>query len=271
MKVLTSLRSSLKNANVTENGRVPNEIRRCVELVQTCHRDLQHLIDLRNEHLKFLETKPRYILTRINSVIEDANQGLVDARCIVEKCRPKAHRGMKTPLHSQIEWTLGLSAEFRSQEPVISLHNQSVLAELGYLRQMTMWTLLDSNAMRGDPATLVNGDQRTIETIGWIDMADAGEKGTGKVPASIPDTPALLTPDPGFATSRDPIKYSDLPEAVFPNLIPGSASGTETPPLPYRPLSSAGATTTRENASSYSVVLRSDDIHGFSILFEDGL
>lgn len=145
MKALTSLRSTFQLFNAaTDGGRVPTEIGRCLELVQTCHKDLQHLIDLRNKHLSFLEKTPHHVLTRINSVIEAADKGLAEARRIVEKCRPAAHRNNKTPLHSKIEWVLSSSSDFKAQEPIISRHHAAVLAELTYVRQITMWTLLDN-------------------------------------------------------------------------------------------------------------------------------
>ena len=145
MKDLAPHQPSLQPSNpAADDGRIAKEIRRCLELVQTCHQDLQHLIDLRNEHLKLLEAAPRRILDRINRVIDSANQGLVEGRRIVEKCRPKAHRGMKMTLHSRLQWVLCSSVDFRGQEPVIIRHNAAVLAELNYLRQITTWTLLDN-------------------------------------------------------------------------------------------------------------------------------
>ncbi|KAK8927988.1 hypothetical protein VCV18_004475 [Metarhizium anisopliae] len=145
MKDLAPPQPSLRPSNPdAEDGRVAKEIRRCLELVQTCHQDLQHLIDLRNEHLKLLEAAPPRILDRINRVIDSANQGLVEGRRIVEKCRPKAHRGMKMTLHNRLEWVLRSSVDFRGQEPVIIRHNAAVLAELNYLRQITTCTLLDN-------------------------------------------------------------------------------------------------------------------------------
>ncbi|QLI69639.1 uncharacterized protein G6M90_00g054030 [Metarhizium brunneum] len=109
MKDLAPPQPSLRPSNPdAEDGRVAKEIRRCLELVQTCHQDLQHLIDLRNEHLKLLEAAPPRILDRINRVIDSAK------------------------------------IDFRGQEPVIIRHNAAVLAELNYLRQITTCTLLDN-------------------------------------------------------------------------------------------------------------------------------
>ncbi|KAJ6788468.1 hypothetical protein PWT90_02613 [Aphanocladium album] len=144
MKAFTSLRSTFNT--VTNTGRVPNEIRICLELVQTCHKDLQDLISLRNDHLVLLEAAPSQILERLNTVIDQANRGLAAARCIVEKCRPDASNGNKTPLHSQIEWVWRGSSEFRCQEPLLSRHHAAVLAELNFMRQLTSWAMLEGSA-----------------------------------------------------------------------------------------------------------------------------
>lgn len=157
MKAFSSLRSAL--SAVAHTDRVPNEIRICLELVQTCHQDLQELITLRNNHLKLLEAAPVQILERLNNVIEQANRGLASARCIVEKCRPEAHLANKVPLHSQIEWVWRASSEFRCQEPLLSRHHAAVLAELNFLRQITTWAMLENNVARmsHNAALLSNG------------------------------------------------------------------------------------------------------------------
>lgn len=156
MTAFASLRSAFNT--VTDTGRVPNEIRICLELVQTCHKDLQDLITLRNDHLRLLEAAPARILNRVNSVIEQAHRGLAEARRIVEKCRPAAHRGNKTPLHSQLEWVWSASSEFRCQEPLLSRHHAAVLAELNFLRQLTTWAMVDESTARASHiAALLDG------------------------------------------------------------------------------------------------------------------
>lgn len=138
---------------------VPNEIRVCLELVQTCHQDLQDLIALRNEHLKLLEAAPASILKRLNNVIEQADRSLTAARHIVEKCRPAAHHRTKTPLHRQLEWIWSADSEFRRQEPLLSRHHAAVLAELNFLRQLATWATLEDGShsrMSQIDAMLVN-------------------------------------------------------------------------------------------------------------------
>ncbi|KAK4228836.1 hypothetical protein QBC38DRAFT_349416, partial [Podospora fimiseda] len=117
---------------------VPSAVRRCLELVRACHYDLTDLIKLRNESLSLLETKPA-ILERVNNIIENAHKGLMEVCQLVEKLRPAANDG-QTPLMSRIEWLFFDSSEFTSQEPLIAAQHRSVIAELGFLRQLVLLT-----------------------------------------------------------------------------------------------------------------------------------
>ncbi|KAI8683415.1 hypothetical protein NCS57_00005700 [Fusarium keratoplasticum] len=119
-----------------ETGQANDEVRRSLELVRTCDRDLQHLISLRDEHLDILERKP-IELERINLIIEDAHKGLLEVGRIVEKCRPEANRG-KLPFARRGRWVLFDSKQFNSQVPVINGHHQAVLAEITFLRQIAL-------------------------------------------------------------------------------------------------------------------------------------
>ncbi|EQB54271.1 hypothetical protein CGLO_05909 [Colletotrichum gloeosporioides Cg-14] len=115
---------------------VPSQVRRSLELVQTCHRDLQHLIEIRNECLHLLERTP-IVLNRVNEIIAAADKGLIEVCQIVEKCRPDANNG-KVPFKNRVGWVLFDSREFRAQEPVISRHHAAVLSELNFLRQTAL-------------------------------------------------------------------------------------------------------------------------------------
>ncbi|KAM4062150.1 hypothetical protein HRG_008999 [Hirsutella rhossiliensis] len=88
-----------------DSGRVPNEIRRSLQLVRVCHQDLERLIDLRHQHLALLQTKPGD-LEQVNRVISEVKGGLAEASRIVEKCRPEAHTDSKTPLRKRLAWIL---------------------------------------------------------------------------------------------------------------------------------------------------------------------
>ncbi|OAQ69971.1 hypothetical protein VFPPC_13287 [Pochonia chlamydosporia 170] len=274
MKAFTALRSSIHL--ITDNGRIPSEIRRCLELVQTCHRDLQHLIDLRNEHLEFLETAPQSILARVNQVIDAANHGLVEVRCIVEKYRPKEHMGMKTPLHNQMEWMMGSSAKFRSQEAVIIRHNAAVLAELNYLRQITMWKL-----------AAVTEDAVVVSNLRESSVKSGNSHQAGDCLSSNPHIPTKITPSSTFSMPRKPsgnvtkycdlpepigptlsLEYCDLPEPVFPNALPESTFISNNIPGSLKRTSSTIVKKSHDNASSCNVVLSPATDHGLSILFD---
>ena len=62
---------------------VPDAVRRSLELVRTCHDDLQYLIELRNQNLALLEREP-VGLARLNKIIQNAHQGLFEVCNIVE-------------------------------------------------------------------------------------------------------------------------------------------------------------------------------------------
>ncbi|CAF3518648.1 unnamed protein product [Fusarium graminearum] len=109
-----------------------DEVRRSLELVRTCDRDLQHLISLREEHLDILERKP-IELVRVNSIIEDAHNGLLEVGRIVEKCRPEAQK-KGLPFCRRGLWVMFDAEEFNSQVPVVNSHHQSVLTEIQFLR-----------------------------------------------------------------------------------------------------------------------------------------
>ncbi|EKJ75838.1 hypothetical protein FPSE_04018 [Fusarium pseudograminearum CS3096] len=109
-----------------------DQVRRSLELVRTCDRDLQHLISLREENLDILERKP-IELVRVNSIIEDAHNGFLEVGRIVEKCRPEAQK-KGLPFYRRGVWVMFDAEEFNSQVPVVNSHHRSVLTEIQFLR-----------------------------------------------------------------------------------------------------------------------------------------
>ncbi|KAK3179797.1 hypothetical protein K4F52_008793 [Lecanicillium sp. MT-2017a] len=134
VRVFGSVRSN--NASVLDSNLAVPDARSSLELVRTCHQDLQYLISLRNDKLDLLNREPR-VLERVNSIIEVATQGLTAACSLVEKCRPEAHSG-KLPMHSRMAWRLRDSAAFREQEPIIRRSHTSVLSEISFIRQVIL-------------------------------------------------------------------------------------------------------------------------------------
>ncbi|KAJ3547220.1 hypothetical protein NM208_g1626 [Fusarium decemcellulare] len=119
-----------------ESGQVNDEIRRSLELVRTCERDLQHLVGLREEYLDILERKPAD-LDRVNTIIKAAHQGLAEVCRIVEKCRPEANQG-RIPFKRRSRWVFLDSTEFHTQIPVVSSHHRAVLNEMSFLRMIAL-------------------------------------------------------------------------------------------------------------------------------------
>ncbi|KAF5239902.1 hypothetical protein FAUST_4671 [Fusarium austroamericanum] len=115
-----------------ECNQASDQVRRSLELVRTCDRDLQHLISLREEHLDMLERKP-IELVRVNSIIEDTHNGLLEVGRIVEKCRPEAQK-KGLPFFRRSLWVMFDAEQFNSQVPVVNSHHQSVLTEIQFLR-----------------------------------------------------------------------------------------------------------------------------------------
>jgi len=154
---------------------VPDAVRRCIELVRTCHHDLEDLIKLRNESLPLLETKPS-ILDRINIIIENARRGLLEVARLVEKLRPEAHNG-SSPLLSRLEWLFIDSREFASQEPLISRQHSSVIAELNFLRQLVLFApLLQGAQMPGSPPPPPRQPAVAWDNVGLLDEMLGGKK-----------------------------------------------------------------------------------------------
>ncbi|KAI8663039.1 hypothetical protein NCS56_01109200 [Fusarium sp. Ph1] len=118
----------------TDQDPLSTQVHSCIELVRTCHYDLQHLVQLRNQHATLLLPAA---VERIDEIIEAAQQCHDRVDRLVEKCRPEAHGG-KTPLRSKMRWILADSLDFESQQPLLHCHHAAVLAELNFVRQVVL-------------------------------------------------------------------------------------------------------------------------------------
>lgn len=249
---------------------VPSAVRRCIELVRTCHRDLEDLIKLRNESLSMLESKPA-ILQRINTIIENAHHGLLEVARLVEKLRPEAHDG-SSPLMSRLEWIFIDSREFSSQEPLISRQHSSVIAELNFLRQLILLApLIDKSGANGGTDGR-DGSRKKRSAIAWdnvglLDEMMGARKQTVPQPAvpstaapvSTPATPPASPPAPtssssNFTTSQSASAYRvasptpTLSDPPPPYSLPNPPS-TATFPTAFPP------TSTSTNAFVYNVAV----------------
>ncbi|RSL74687.1 hypothetical protein CEP51_011498, partial [Fusarium floridanum] len=119
-----------------QTSQVNDEVRKCLQQVRTCDQSLQQLICLRDKLLDILEKEPAE-LVRINTLIEDAHEGLFEVGRIVEKCRPEANRG-RIPFTRRSRWIFFDASRFHSQMPLIAGHHRAVLAEVSDLKQIAL-------------------------------------------------------------------------------------------------------------------------------------
>lgn len=198
---------------------VPDAVRRCIELVRTCHYDLEDLIRLRNQSLPLLESKPA-ILNRINTIVERARTSLFEVARLVEKLRPEAHEG-NTPFISRLERLFVSSRDFKSQEPLISRQHSSVIAELNFLRQLILLApLVDGLKPGGEVAART---ETSRPTVAWENVALLDEMLGG--------TRQIACPPGGPSTESLASVRSSMSQTSF--IRTPSVSTTELPPPPY--------------------------------------
>ncbi len=71
----------------------PDAVRRFIELVRTCHYNLEALIKHRDDFLPLLRSKADHF-NRVNTIIDRARASLVGVALLVEKLRPNDHDGI---------------------------------------------------------------------------------------------------------------------------------------------------------------------------------
>ncbi|KXH42224.1 hypothetical protein CSIM01_08976 [Colletotrichum simmondsii] len=266
-----------------ELDQVPQEVRNSLELVRTCHTDLQYLIEIRNELLPLLQRRPK-VLERVNSIIETTHKGLVEVCELVEKSRPRLNNG-RTPFRSRLSWILLDSAHFKAQRPVISRHHASVLAELNFLRQIA---LLAPTPDRGDgdddaskKPTMLFDNVALLEDL--IGKANTSGSGTSLPAYSSDINPPEQCRPADSITSQALFALSSGPSTVYSALSPPSVS-TDCPKLPSDILCSSlskidipehlldqnqDAPSILEYEETGDEVLDSSDGDGISLLFGD--
>ncbi|KAH7267893.1 uncharacterized protein BKA55DRAFT_501186 [Fusarium redolens] len=159
-----------------ESGQVNDEVRRSLELVRTCERDLQHLVGLREEYLDILERKP-IELDRVNTIIRAAHQGLAEVCKIVEKCRPEANQG-RIPFKRRSRWIFLDSTDFYTQIPVVSGHHRAVLNEISFLRQIALQAPVPvPDQVQGEKVGLSRKKSVGIDNIALLSNIMGGKAG----------------------------------------------------------------------------------------------
>ncbi|CAM1506008.1 Fc.00g116450.m01.CDS01 [Cosmosporella sp. VM-42] len=128
-------------ANLTQDSdQAPKEIRRSLELVQRCDRDLQRLVTARYKNFALLQHQA-VELERLDGIIEATKKELGEACDIIETCRPGVHHGrLQVPLQRRMKWALYDAREFRSLEPLLNCQHASVLSELNHIRDLVLWS-----------------------------------------------------------------------------------------------------------------------------------
>lgn len=132
-----SIRSSSRLINAAADGEyAADEMRSSFQLVQTCHQDLQNLVELRNMQMYLLKGMPK-ALQKVNYTIQASHKSLAEARHIVDKCRAETKVVESKPsLRRRVKWVTHYSTQFQSHEPSIRHHQHEVLLELSFLRQL---------------------------------------------------------------------------------------------------------------------------------------
>lgn len=247
-----------------ELDQVPYQVRSSLELVRTCHADLQYLIELRNELLFLLQRRPK-VLERVNNIIEAAHKGLVEVCGIVEKCRPQANKG-KTPFMSRVSWILWDSAHFQGQESVISRHHASVLAEMNFLREIallapTIHDKTDETPSQEKPSQIFDNVALLGDLMGEVTISNARGVSSSKHASTIIMNERLIR----FSASKVPItahQNHPLPPTftAAQNLMVNTASVScmsspvstyPAPPPPYPGLPDSAASQPFEGLKSF--------------------
>ncbi|KAM0252775.1 hypothetical protein ACHAQJ_007613 [Trichoderma viride] len=270
IKIFSSIRSTYRAVSVAiDSGDISNDMRRSLELVRTCHQDLQLLIKLRHENLHILEDQPQS-LERLNTVIEKVHSGMVDAYRIVEKYRPELHTG-KTSLQNQIAWASHDSREFQTLGPIMSQHHAAVLAEITFLRSLRIITTTQNDIKKVEESS--RSDSKSIfDNMGLLEDLMGDISGSlGLPPTSPPTTKVSARASmPNLLSNQE---YCDLPEPVIPNIIPHQQpiSSSHSNAQASSVWMTSAETSLEGGQRSQRVVLNQSDHSGLSLLFDDEL
>jgi len=85
----------------------PTDVKTALDLVTRVNDDIQYAITLRAKYFKQLSTIPEN-LKRLDKVIAQASQSIMDIGRLLEGTRREAHGG-KVPIGGRVKWILGHS------------------------------------------------------------------------------------------------------------------------------------------------------------------
>jgi hypothetical protein len=112
----------------------PTDVKTCLDLVCRVDEDIQFAINLRAQHLKQLSTNPE-TLRRLDRIIVQARESIIDVGRLLEGCRREAHGG-KVPIQGRVKWVLGDSMAFSRRTANLQQQHAAINAEIAYMRQI---------------------------------------------------------------------------------------------------------------------------------------
>jgi len=132
--------ASAVNAAVTfarfayELKNTPTDVKTCLDLVARVNEDIQYAITLRAKNLKQLSMTPE-TLNRLDRIISQASDSIMDVGRLLEGCRREAHGG-KVPFQGRMRWVLGDSTAFSRRTANLQQQHAAINAEIAFMRQL---------------------------------------------------------------------------------------------------------------------------------------
>ncbi|ESZ94390.1 hypothetical protein SBOR_5254 [Sclerotinia borealis F-4128] len=113
----------------------PTDVKTCFALTRRVSTDLEHLLSLRSQHVKYLDRNP-FAANRLEGIISDAREAIRDISIVLEGCRKEIYEGECIPVKKRIGWVLGDGAAFERRRGNLQQVHGVVVAEMGWLRGM---------------------------------------------------------------------------------------------------------------------------------------
>jgi hypothetical protein len=112
----------------------PTDVKTCLDLVCRVDEDIQFAINLRAQQAKQLSMNPEN-LRRLDRIIAQASESIIDVGRLLEGCRREAHGG-KVPFQGRVKWILGDSTAFSKRTANLQQQHAAINAEIAYMRQI---------------------------------------------------------------------------------------------------------------------------------------
>jgi hypothetical protein len=113
----------------------PADVTTFLALVARVDEDLKYAVDLRDKHLEQLQETPAE-LKRLDDIVRDANECILDIARLLEKCRKEAHGG-KVPLLGRMRFVLGDSTAFLRRTGNLQQQHAAINVEIIHLRTLS--------------------------------------------------------------------------------------------------------------------------------------